>query len=227
MRISVQIAIVASAVSAGCCADRCAEQVDCCQAPVARCAEAPGRCVVNPSPTCAAPVPVCAPAPVCAPQPWKSEPQPWESAPEPAQEPAPAYDEPPVEPAPGPPPATARKPIIDEFEPETVPVSTTVPDSVYGRHTHYAWLKGRLQRVHVPGGEWKLRYAPLDQQDRWGGSVILATDVRLDAFADGDIVYIEGEILAARPSLYLSGPLYRVRTIRKVTASERIARQPD
>jgi hypothetical protein len=116
---------------------------------------------------------------------------------------------------------------MEDSEPETVPVSTTVPDSIYGRDADYAWLKGRLQRVHVPGGEWKLRYAPLDQQDRWGGSVVLATDVRLDAFADGDIVYIEGEVLAARPSLYLSGPLYRVRTIRKVAAGERIARQPN
>ena len=215
MRISVQIAIVASAVSAGCCANRCAEQVDCCHAPAVGCAEAPGHCLVNPAPACTAP------APVCAPQPWA--PGHLESAPEPAPE----YDEAPVEPAPEPPPATARKPIIDESEPDTVPVSTTVPESIYGRDANYTWLKGQLQRVHVPGGEWKLRYAPLDQQDRWGGSVVLATDVRLDAFVDGDIVYIEGEILAARPSLYLTGPLYRIRTIRRAVASDRIVRQPN
>jgi len=75
-------------------------------------------------------------------------------------------------------------------------------------------LIGRLQRVHSPKHEWKLRYAPLDQHDQWGGSVVLAQDARLDDWNDGDLVYIEGEILNERPSVYLTGPLYRIRVIR-------------
>jgi hypothetical protein len=68
--------------------------------------------------------------------------------------------------------------------------------------------------VHVPRKGWKIRYAPLDQQDKWGGAVVPAADVRLDRFKDGDNIYVEGEIIADRASLYLSGPRYRVSTVR-------------
>lgn len=104
---------------------------------------------------------------------------------------------------------------------ETRPVSTEVEDGRYAHASDYSWLTGRLQRVHVPGGEWKIRYAPLSEMDQWGGSMVLAPDVRLDSFSDGDFVRIEGEILTDRPSLYLSGALYRIRTV------EQAGEQPD
>ncbi|MBT4865912.1 MAG: hypothetical protein HON53_12470 [Planctomycetaceae bacterium] len=93
--------------------------------------------------------------------------------------------------------------------------------TVYGRGDNYVWLVGKLHRVHVPGGDWKIRFLELDQIDTHGGSMVLAPDIRLDEFSDGDCVYIEGEILAERPSLYLSGPLYRVRKVRTVTIADR------
>ena len=51
--------------------------------------------------------------------------------------------------------------------------------------------------------------------------MVLAPDIRLEDFSDGDCVYIEGEILVKRPSLYLAGPLYRIHTIRTVTLADR------
>ena len=87
-------------------------------------------------------------------------------------------------------------------------------ESRYGHGPNYRWLKGELQKVHVPGGEWKLRYLPLDQEDRWGGSMVLAPDIRLEQFSDGDSVVLEGEVMVGRPTLYLSGPLYRISSVR-------------
>ncbi|HUG91624.1 MAG TPA: hypothetical protein VML55_12360 [Planctomycetaceae bacterium] len=213
MRISVPIALAATVLAAGCATNRCGDPHDCCNPPAA-CLPA-GRCAVPPPP-----IPDCLGTP-----PLDGVP----AAPAPDEAPLPPAD--PVEPAPEP-PATAQRliqEVVEDTEPQTTPVSTFIDDAdtIYGHDGEYRWLMGELQRVHVPGGEWKLRYSPLDVQDHWGGSVVLATDVRLDDFADGDIVYVDGEILAARPSLYLSGPLYRVRTIRPANArdKERVARQ--
>jgi hypothetical protein len=83
----------------------------------------------------------------------------------------------------------------------------------YGHADDYSWLVGTLQRVNVPDGRWKIRYCPLDVVDRWGGSVILAQDARVDQFKEGDAVFVKGEILADRPSLYVAGPLYRIHSI--------------
>lgn len=107
-------------------------------------------------------------------------------------------------------PATAEQPAPE-------PEARTVPTPENGHAKDYRWLIGRLQRVHSPKHEWKLRYAGLDEEDEWGGSMILAQDARLDEWNDGDLVYVEGEILRDRPSVYLAGPLYRVRAIHPIS----------
>jgi len=85
----------------------------------------------------------------------------------------------------------------------------------------YSWLIGKLRRVHVTGeGAWKIRYLPLDEQDQWGGSFILAEDARIDKFTDGDSLYVEGEVIVNRPTVYLAGPLYRITKIRKLTEKD-------
>jgi hypothetical protein len=110
-------------------------------------------------------------------------------------------------------------------EPEVAEPASFEPSTVIYRHAEdYRWLVGQLQRVHTPGAEWKIRYAGLDEHDVWGGSMVLARDVRLESFQDGQLVYVEGEILAERPSAYLSGPLYRMDTIRPVTENDLIGK---
>ncbi len=129
------------------------------------------------------------------------------------------------EPTPAAPPAQSLKEIrATDTSPPVVFAKSIKPskssldsnnDVTYGHADDYSWLKGRLQRVHVPGVEWKIRYSPIDEDDQWGGSMVLATDIRLEGFEDGDAVHIDGEQLEERPSLYVSGPLYRIQDIRR------------
>ena len=115
-----------------------------------------------------------------------------------------------------------RKPTgpSQEEKPPVMKEVTYTPKSKFGRARDFSWLLGQIRRVHVNGGSWKMRYAPLDVQDKWGGSVILAEDARIDKFEDGDFVYVEGEILQTRPTVYLAGPLYRISLIRRATQAD-------
>lgn len=160
----------------------------------------------------------CAPAGVYCMSP-AVPPQPSPPPPPPAEfEPAP----PPAEAQLAPPPVPA--PVVSKVSaPEPVDPVLEAQRRGYGQGENHVWLVGRLQRVHVPGSDWKLRYLPITQQDDYGGSVVMSLDARIDEFQDGDIVYVEGEIIGQRPTLYLSGPLYRIRTIRAVPEQNRIA----
>jgi hypothetical protein len=72
---------------------------------------------------------------------------------------------------------------------------------------------GQLFFVHADGGLWVLRYAPLDTEDANGGSFVLARDVNMDGYREGDLVTVHGEIIAKHGSAYLGGPLYRVSSV--------------
>jgi hypothetical protein len=84
----------------------------------------------------------------------------------------------------------------------------------------YGCLTGQLFYVHADGGLWVLRYAPLWKEDRYGGSMVLARDLRMENFKEGDLVTVHGEILNQRSSVYLGGPLYRAHSIQLVDRSE-------
>ena len=142
----------------------------------------------------------------------------------------------PVQPTPPPeiPPPPVAAPAVTQISnppPELAEDSSTraireARSKGYGHGPEYRWLVGKLQRVHVPGSDWKLRYLPLSQVDEHGGGVVLSIDARVDEFKDGDVVFIEGEIIGNRPTLYLSGPLYRINAIQAVPEHNRIATQP-
>jgi hypothetical protein len=88
-----------------------------------------------------------------------------------------------------------------------------------GRVSHtndYGVLTGQLIFVHADGGRWVLRYAPISQEDRFGGSVVFARDIRMDSFSEGDLVTVDGEILSEKATFPLGGALYRVSKIRIV-----------
>lgn len=80
----------------------------------------------------------------------------------------------------------------------------------------YSWLTGQLFYVHADGGLWLLRYASLDKEDRYGGSIVLARDLRMDEYQEGDLVTVHGEILSQKSSMFLGGPLYRAQSIQLV-----------
>jgi hypothetical protein len=76
----------------------------------------------------------------------------------------------------------------------------------------YSWVTGQLFYIHVHAdqGLWLVRYAPVDKEDRYGGSVVLASAASMANFREGDLVTVHGEILnEGRGSRYLGGPLYR------------------
>ena len=77
----------------------------------------------------------------------------------------------------------------------------------------YSRLTGQLSFVHADGGLWILRYASLAEEDRNGGSVILARDRMMNNYREGDLVTIEGQVISQKGSARLGGPLYRVQAI--------------
>jgi hypothetical protein len=84
------------------------------------------------------------------------------------------------------------------------------------RAADYSWLTGQLFYVHTDGGLWVLRYAPLAKEDANGGGVVLARDLQLDRYREGDLVKVHGSIIADRGSSHLSAPLYRATSIQLV-----------
>jgi hypothetical protein len=84
----------------------------------------------------------------------------------------------------------------------------------------YAWLTGQLFYVHADGGLWVLRYAPLWKEDPNGGSMVLARDIRMDNYHEGDLVTVHGEILSQHATEFLGGPLYRVLSIQLVERAQ-------
>jgi hypothetical protein len=84
------------------------------------------------------------------------------------------------------------------------------------RATDYGWITGQLFYVHADGGLWVLRYAPLWQEDPNGGSVVLARNLPIDTYREGDLVTVQGEIVNDKSSAYLGGPLYRANEIKLV-----------
>jgi hypothetical protein len=80
-----------------------------------------------------------------------------------------------------------------------------------GAADDYSWITGQLFYVHVDGGTWVLRYGAVGQEDKYGGSVVLACAADMKNYREGDLVSVTGEILGdARASQHLGGPKYRV-----------------
>ena len=83
-----------------------------------------------------------------------------------------------------------------------------------GSASDYSWVTGQLFYIHADNGLWVVRYAPIDKEDRYGGSVVLAPIVNMDRFHEGDLVTVHGEILKeGRASKYVGGALYRAAAV--------------
>ncbi len=84
----------------------------------------------------------------------------------------------------------------------------------------YSWITGQLFYVHADGGLWVVRYASVGQEDQNGGGVILARNLVMDTYKEGDLVTVRGEILNERASKYLGAPLYRASAIQLVDRAD-------
>jgi hypothetical protein len=116
--------------------------------------------------------------------------------------------------APGPRvPADSSEPDLRLPDPKpapAAPVTPLKPGEKFGHAPDYRWVAGTLDR-HQKGGYWTLRYADIGDDDPWGGKVRLLESDRLKDLRDGDVVYIEGDLLApASAAASAAYPPYRV-----------------
>lgn len=124
-------------------------------------------------------------------------------------------------------PESLPAPTTPKAEPEMMKASfsTVKEDSVkrrsfaditakpgYCHAEDYTWLKGELQYVHVRN-TWKVRYASVDEEDRYGGSVTLTDMGSMSKYQNGQMVRVEGQVVDSESR---ETPAYRVRSIEVV-----------
>ena len=92
----------------------------------------------------------------------------------------------------------ASKPGLPPLAPATVPgpVPDTVVKPAYGHANDYHWLNGQVQYSRISKA-WRLRYAPLDEIDPYGGSVTLVDDGTLGSLKDGQYVRVHGQLVSS------------------------------
>lgn len=149
---------------------------------------------------------------------------------------APSPYAPPAETAPPPlvrasshalPPSEAVMPVIytARTEPPANPPGKMVivqqagpeKEIAWGAQDEYRKIVGQLMRVQVHGGRWVVRYAGLDKEDRYGGSVMLDPAADVGKCAEGDVVCVQGEVLnGGRAERPLGAPLYRVQSLQRL-----------
>jgi hypothetical protein len=107
-------------------------------------------------------------------------------------------------------PPAAQEVILTSAQ-QTMPQLNKEFDKKVGNAEDYSWITGQLFFVHADGGMWMIRYASQDQEDKFGGSVVLAPAVNMKNFREGDLVCIHGAVLKQeRANVHLGGALYRV-----------------
>jgi hypothetical protein len=115
------------------------------------------------------------------------------------------------------------KPVV---EPVVAKVATPEVEKQFqnkiGAADDFTWITGELFYAHVDGGKWVLRYAAVDTEDKYGGSVVLAPAVDMKNYREGDLVSVNGEILNdSRSSRHLGGALYRADSITMIERTDK------
>jgi homeobox protein ESX1 len=169
------------------------------------------------------PVTPAAPAPPRIPLPPVAEAAPAKPADPGPVIPAWAPESPPSKPAdPGPPSAPALAPATGPDLAASDKAGAPGPrQPVQGTHGHaadYTWLQGILDKHYL--GHLNLRYCDCTVEDTWGGKVRLLDDPRLAQLKEGDVVFVEGELVRdqaqAPGSTWKQYPTYRVREVQLV-----------
>src|SRR5262245_41002325 len=58
----------------------------------------------------------------------------------------------------------------------------------------YSWLEGRLTLRTGKRAGWHVRYAPMTENDRFGGELLLIEHSQLKLMREGDRVHLEGKV---------------------------------
>jgi hypothetical protein len=92
---------------------------------------------------------------------------------------------------------------------DTIPSPTFVDAApgapTFGHAPDYAWLRGEVQQSRRGT---RLRYAPVDEVDPYGGSVTLVGNVQIEGLRDGQFVRVRGQLL--HPEAHTAAPAYKV-----------------
>jgi hypothetical protein len=100
-------------------------------------------------------------------------------------------------------------------------VQRRVP-GIYGNAPDYGWLQGLVDKHYQ--GHWYLRFCDPSVEDKYGGKVCLLEDPRLAQLKDGDVVFVEGEIVQDKETVnrgpWHHYPRYQIRTLRPVQLQE-------
>jgi hypothetical protein len=108
------------------------------------------------------------------------------------------------------PAAPAARPAVKVVANKAVPEVQKKFQEKVGCAPDHSWITGQLFYVHVDGGRWVLRYTSVGEQDKYGGSVVLAPGVDMKNYREGDLVSVNGKVLNdARTSRHLPGALYQ------------------
>ena len=94
----------------------------------------------------------------------------------------------------------------------TAPVETTIK-ATYGHAEDYHWLNGQVQYSGISKA-WRLRYAPPDEVDPYGGSVTLIDNGTLSSLKDGQYVRVQGHVVGS-PEKAVAPP-YKAESIQVV-----------
>jgi hypothetical protein len=80
-----------------------------------------------------------------------------------------------------------------------------------GHEADHSWLTGQLYRVKAGTNVlWVVRYATSEEQDKHGGTVVLAPAAGMQNFREGDLVSVQGQILnGGRASEQVACPVFR------------------
>lgn len=79
-------------------------------------------------------------------------------------------------------PALRRRSFVD-----------TTAAACFGHAPDYSWLSGQVEHS-AARNEWRLRYAAVDETDRYGGAVRLIQNKHVEYLTDGQYVRVEGHV---------------------------------
>jgi hypothetical protein len=134
----------------------------------------------------------------------------YSTAPAPQETAGPAEAAPPVNTG----PVDGRSPFPRaEAPPPRRSFADVTAAACFGHAPDYSWLRGRVEFSRLSKG-WRLRYASVDEDDRFGGSVSLAEGIHLHSLKEGDLVEVHGRL--ADPGADGASPFYLVSSLARL-----------